>query len=348
MAKTNPHLKCSIMAVSARQMERKGTRDSYRPISLALYQRAIHLLLPQLTTRSTPVIASCVVLCVLEMLSCSPKAWQRHLDGCATLLQAVGINGFSGGVEQALFWCFSRMDVCGGIISSGKTLVPVSAWTPEGELHAAINLFRRSGDFGTYANQAVFLMAQVVDLIATVGFDTAGSTFSHSPPSREDFAERWRSLWGFVDNWYQLRPGEMQPVFTSDAPNAIFPTILFSNPAAISGNQMYHTTAVLMLQHRPPGVVIGSKPRSVLWHARRIVAISRSNGHHGCWTNSLQPLWIAGKIFKSPEEQGIIVDILDRIERESGWATRWRIADLREWWGASGSNLEMNPGLSGE
>ena len=317
------------MAVSARQMEGKGTQDTTRPLSLALYQRAIHLLLPQLTTRSTTVIASCVVLCVLEMLSCSPKAWQRHLDGCATLLQAVGIHGFSGGVEQAVFWCFSRMDVCGGIISCGKTLVPVEAWTPERDLRAAIHLFRRSADFGTYANQAVFLLAHVVDLISAVGFDAVGSASSY-PSARGDFTERWKTLWDLVDDWHRLRPGEMHPVFASTP--STFPTILFSNPAAISGNQMYHTAALLLLQHKPPGAAIGPKPRSVLWHARRIVGISRSNSHHGCWTNSLQPLWLAGKVFESPEERAVVVDVLERIERESGWATRWRITDLKEWW----------------
>lgn len=78
------------------------------------------------------MVASCVVLCVLEMMSCklhtdtdllrptypvsitdlclgSPKMWRRHLDGSASLILSLGINGFSGGLEQALFWCFARM-----------------------------------------------------------------------------------------------------------------------------------------------------------------------------------------------------------------------------------------------
>lgn len=320
------------MAVSARQMERRGLQDKSRPTSLALYQQAIHLLLPRLTTRSTAVIASCVVLCVLEMLSCSPRAWQRHLDGCATLLQAVGIHGFSGGLEQALFWCFARMDVCGGIIFSARTLIPVSAWTPHRDLQGAIQLFRCSTNFGTYANQAVFLMAQVVDLLASMGPDVTGTMFANPPPHANDWIERWKELWAIIDEWYEFRPGEMQPVFASSAPDQLFPTILFSNAPAISGNQMYHTAAVLMLQHKPPNVTLTSKPRSIIWHARRIVGISRSNGHHGAWTNSLQPLWIAGKVFSRPEEHQIIVDLLDRIERESGWATKWRVDDLREWW----------------
>jgi len=69
MAKTNPHLKYSMLALSARQLERKD-RSISASMSLSLYQEAIHCLLPKLHTRDIAVIASCVVLCVLEMLSC--------------------------------------------------------------------------------------------------------------------------------------------------------------------------------------------------------------------------------------------------------------------------------------
>jgi hypothetical protein len=69
MAKTTPHLKNSILALCARQIERKENSISSSE-SLGLYQEAIHLLLPELHTKGTAVIASCVILCVLEMFSC--------------------------------------------------------------------------------------------------------------------------------------------------------------------------------------------------------------------------------------------------------------------------------------
>jgi hypothetical protein len=69
MAKSSTHLRYSILALSARQLERQQNRKSQSE-SLYLYQEAIHLLLPELGSKTTPVIASCVILCVLEMLSC--------------------------------------------------------------------------------------------------------------------------------------------------------------------------------------------------------------------------------------------------------------------------------------
>lgn len=69
IAKTTPHLKNSILALCARQIESKEKSNSSSE-SLSLYQEAIHLLLPELQTKGTAVIASCVILCVLEMMSC--------------------------------------------------------------------------------------------------------------------------------------------------------------------------------------------------------------------------------------------------------------------------------------
>jgi hypothetical protein len=57
-----------MLALSARQLERKHSRSS--AMSLSLYQEAIHELIPHLESRSTAVVASSVVLCVLEMMSC--------------------------------------------------------------------------------------------------------------------------------------------------------------------------------------------------------------------------------------------------------------------------------------
>lgn len=61
-----------------------------------------------------------------------------------------------------------------------------------------------------------------------------------------------------------------------------------------------------------------------------------ANIDSGCWTNALQPLWIAGKVMSHHSEHAAIVETLTRIERETGWATAWRGEDLREFWGDDG------------
>ncbi|KAM6536114.1 hypothetical protein FALCPG4_005632 [Fusarium falciforme] len=333
MARSHDHLRYSILALSARQLELK---DSSLPTdrSLALYHEAINLLLPQLSTRTTAVIASCVVLCVLEMASCSPKAWQRHLDGCASLMEAVGINGFVGGVEQALFWCFARMDVCGGLISSVKTLIPVSHWASKIDLDADVSLFLSNLALDTWANYAVYLCAQVLDLLAPLAKANPGGLFFDGPRNDVRYRVRWMKLWRYVEDWPSRRPPEMQSIMSIPSSDKDpFPRILYSNSAAISGNQLYHTASLLMLQNKPASLKMSPRPRSALWHAKQICGISIANHNHAAWTNSLQPLWIAGRCMSHPAEHRAILGLLDKIEKESGWSTKWRADDWKEFWG---------------
>ncbi|KAL4886907.1 hypothetical protein BJY04DRAFT_204555 [Aspergillus karnatakaensis] len=336
MAKSAPHLRYSILALSARQIERKQNEKSQSE-SLSLYQEAIHLLLPELGNKTTPVIASCVILCVLEMLSCNPKEWRRHLDGCAYLIQAAEINGFSGKEEQALFWCFARMDVCGGLISEEETIIPLHNWIPPDMPPSTAAALFLASENDTYANYTVYLCAQTLSVLFR---RSPTSVYPGSPgDNSESYVARWSGLFEAVEQWYENRPSQMKSIFSVSAAEGrerAFPTVLYANGAAISGNQLYHTCSLLLLQRRPKTLSLARRPRSVLWHARQICAISASNAHHGCWTNALQPLWIAGKVMSHHSEHDAIIETLTRIERETGWASAWRVEDLREFWGVDG------------
>lgn len=108
LARTFPALLNAILAISARQMERKeGIQDSFD--SIELYQEAIRLLSPLLQMRDPKVVAACVLLCCLEMMSARAQDWRRHLEGCPALFDAFDIHGFSNGILQAVFWCYVRM-----------------------------------------------------------------------------------------------------------------------------------------------------------------------------------------------------------------------------------------------
>jgi hypothetical protein len=338
LAKQHPHIRYSILALSARQMERKaGATDN--SCSLALYQHAIHLLSPLLQQRTTAVLASCVVLCVLEMMSCSPKAWKRHLDGCAALIQALGISGACGGLEQALFWCFARMDVCGGFISSEKTLIPMSKWIGGSDIHEDVSIMLDlHGSFDMYANHVIYLCGQVVDLLCCSGKWEQRHGHHVSPfMDASAYINSWSRLFEHLERWYTNRSEAMKPLVTIPSPvgdeTKPFQTLLFGNGPATSGNQWYHTAALLMLKYKPSHVQFARKPPSLLWHARQICAISVSSRHHGCLINSVQPLWIAGQHMSHPSEHRAILEQYERVEREIGWATKWRADDLKEYWG---------------
>ncbi|TLD05663.1 C6 transcription factor [Venturia nashicola] len=252
------------------------------------------------------------------MFSCSPKAWRRHLDGCASLMQSLDIRGDAGGAEEAVFWCFARMDLCGGLISLERTLIPVEKWTSDAVTEVMVSTYPRSGEFHDYAKMASNIIARAMDLFSYYHAAEGAFGISGADPLRsEAYGKRWRSLFDDIQEWFTTRPKEMLPIMAMSAKDcgSPFPTILYSNAAAISGNQFAHTAAILMLQRKPRDMVLG-KVRSVLWHARQICGISLSNDHHGAWTNTVQPIWIAGRLMSHPQEHDAIVRLLKRIERE--------------------------------
>lgn len=122
---------------------------------------------------------------------------------------------------------------------------------------------------------------------------------------------------------------------SSDEPREPFPMILYESSPAINGNQLYHAAAILMLQDKPKGIRLPKSTKSILWHARQICGIAVSNSNHGARINSLQPLWIAGKIMSHKFEHCAILEVLAEIEKDSGWATAWRAGDLKDYWGST-------------
>jgi hypothetical protein len=341
LAKTADHLHYSILALSARQMERKGPGKPYTE-SLGLYQEAIQLIVKELYTLDTTVIASCVLLCVLEMMSSSPRAWCRHLNGCAMLLEAAGVNGVVGGVRQSLFWCFARMDVWGGFLEDTLTKIPTSRWfLPSGSMIEAVTHFKAGSGSHSYANYAVFLCASVVNVISNKTGSYEGQPEVDSV-RKTTYEARWKALFDLLEDWYNNRPEEMHPLMvypsSSDEPREPFSVVLYGSSPAVNGNQLYHAAALLMLQDKPKGIRLAKSSKSILWHARQICGIAASNSDHGARINSLQPLWIAGKIMSHETEHRAILDLLAQIESDTGWATAWRAEDLKDYWGdAEGS-----------
>ena len=229
-----------------------------------------------------------------------------------------------------------HLDLCAAIISEGEhsLVLPLEKWLPpNAELHDSSSYWlATTKSLDMYANLAVFLCAKVCHFIWQDRRSAQGEA-----PTTESSHEQWHELWYEVSSWALNRPPEFLPIKLNEeaAPDAIFPFILLSANCAISSNQLYHTACILLLDYKPLSIhhqqlgVAGSK----IWHARRVCGISLSNEHHGCWNNSIQPLWVAGKILSHPTEHKAVVDLMGRIEHKTGWGTSWRVNDLTRLWG---------------
>lgn len=331
-AREHSHLRYAMLALSARQLElTQSTLSS--GYSLALSQEAVRQLLPHLSIRSVAVVATCVILCLIDSLNCTPDVWQQSLDGCVSLIQALGISGFAGGIEEVLFWTFARMDVGAGLALSRATLTPANFWSLEVDMEGTVGLFKSSNNVEQWSRYSTYLVAMVLDLLAPISTDALQGSARNDPK----FRDSWLQIWKHICDWYQERPSQMNAITTvPSSDKSPFPTILLSNPAAVSATQLHHTASILMLQNQPLAVRLNPRPRSILWHARQICGISISNDDHAAWLDGVQPLLIAGKCMSNPSEHRAILELLGRIQRDSGWRTESTVEALKDFWGDLG------------
>ena len=335
LAQISPAIFNALLALSARQIERRSMDRSFHD-SLELNSEAISSLTLNPDVRDPDVLIAACILCVLEMMSVNPREWRHHIGGCAAFFQASAVNGFSGGILSAAFWCYTRMEFCGAAIAYGTegTILPIEKWvlldkfparsTIPGDVdkiigNSFLEMGRQTPDM--YVNYAVYLCAKVCNLTSR---RTRYVELGEDNGCNESVFVRTRTLrWVELQLWYEMRPVQMVP--TKNLPgsnyNGRFPQSFFAHWAAISSNQLYHTACTLMLESmrtRTSVSSIDSAVHSPLWHARQIVVVSLMNLHRACLNYAIIPLFVAGKLFSHQDEQIVIVDLLKKIESCSG------------------------------
>jgi hypothetical protein len=343
VAQRSPALLYAILAFSSRQMERRGLMGFYD--SLELYQESIRLLAPALQAKDSVTLVTACVLAVFELMSGN---WRRHVEGCASLFEVFGVNGFSGGLLQAVFWCYARMELCGSFTSDGaETMVlALKKWVPgldrsmvlpEDSEELVRSLFHEKSrvSHDMHANWSIYLCARVCDLkFRRTQFLELGRA---NPDDKRPFSQQWQQLWLDLKFWLDECPASMKPTTVVEQnEELVFPTIVFPHWAAISSNQVYHAACISMLEMQPPEGHLDSQSLT-LWHARQVCGISCANPHPGSMVNSIQPLFTAGRLLTHTSERRKVAQLLESIERETGWAALWRLRDLEAEWGYEGS-----------
>ncbi|KAH0445053.1 alkaline phosphatase family protein [Colletotrichum camelliae] len=335
----------AALALSSRQVD--TLRGRQRQTALELYQYTIRLLIYQDPSEAdTSILATCTLLCVYEMMASSVSEWRRHLNGCAGLLKSRNWKGCSKGIIKSCFWAFARIDIWAAFIIGQTTLLSTTCWVENDSIPAVSAAAAVSGDIDDYCNLAILIFAKIINLIA------------HNPPSpRISAAHRvtmTEDLWKDLSIWWRLRPRDVCPLLREEPrrSGSPFPTVVFTTSAASS---------ILLLE---TGLVSSASTDKELsdpiWHARELGGLSISNDSHANWVNHLQPLFIAGRAlanasrwggrqleaqpadtyddcFGNGEEYALeklaLLKQLARIEKETGWKTSDRSAELRRLWG---------------
>jgi hypothetical protein len=147
--------------------------------------------------------------------------------------------------------------------------------------------------------------------------------------------EAWKEISNSLDLWYLNRPQDFRPILDSGKSDSLFPLILFTNPAAVMANQMYHAAMHLLLQYRPRTLrsEAGRSAGSPLRHAQRVCGISLNNSDPNGWDFSLvASLCTAARKMTYVPQQEAILSKLKQVADLTGWNLMGLEPHLRQNW----------------
>ncbi|KAF8243904.1 hypothetical protein K440DRAFT_31941 [Wilcoxina mikolae CBS 423.85] len=334
LALSHPLLLLSGLACAAKQHYLTSTQRA--DTALAYYDDALRMLTAALEdvsrSSSTAVFASCLLLAHCEMIDASNKDWHLHLSGTFSLVSTQGWNGRSGGLAQACFWIYCRMDVLSSLATATPTRLDTSIWLPTDDEQA---LRETSGAWtvDTWSNYVVLLLAQTHNLLCAV---------RHSPPTQELF-KQWHLLSSRISAHEQRQPWQFNPLALLDVDPTNdenpFQSLRYVSDAVCAAVQMFDLTRILLLLARPEHsrherlARFEAQAEAARMYVDAVVANSVFNARDISWVNAVQLLTSAGLALVGWRKRKALVKCLHDIHVRTGWNTRGNVEGLLEWWG---------------
>lgn len=362
----NKPFAAAAMALASLQQDAVCRKS--QEVSLSLYQYAVQSLRHYEPSQCGEAsLVCCVLLSIYEMVTweTSPSEWRRHLKvglrlrvcellpnadtyravssiwrtragtAAAQLLSGQPSGPLRVLVRQEFFFrsmTDPKADIWASYLLKDKTLIAPESWTDGW----SATYLRCSGALEDYCNLSTLVLANVANLLAT------GFPHVEEPGG----ASKANSLWLDLQGWYKHRPRELLPLMREGVTRGNpFPTTLLAGDSSIYAHTMYHAGCILLLRDG----WLPSDPAEqsadvldVIWHARELCGISMTTTSHAGWIHQVFPLHIAGVAFGAAEtddgeeyvrEKFTLLKHLAKIERETGWPTRSKAADLRTQWG---------------
>ncbi|KAF5686183.1 major facilitator superfamily transporter [Fusarium denticulatum] len=211
------------------------------------------------------------------------------------------------------------------------------------------------------SNTLIWLLSKLANYVALA---TDPKQQANSTRVLED---TWLSLSQDFGTWHQGLPSSFRPSYrvpyTSrhgaegcrrcrhQPESLISYETWYSSSMCASSMQSYHMSQILLLIHKPESIAVPvSRPsasgsptdalkkfnlmnRVLQYHATEICAIALSRPEEAARIHMLQPVYLAGRCLHTKADRAVVLRLLESIETELGWSSRYRVKDLLEEWG---------------
>jgi hypothetical protein len=204
------------------------------------------------------------------------------------------------------------------------------------------------------SNALIWLMGKLDNFMASGDELPAGlSALPGQGVSQRSLLDYWYYLKEQFQVWHDGLPLTFKPcarVFPThrsvdeELDTPVLPEIWYSIPMCASTMQHYHFAQIQLLMNRPHESTQGrsslfarvnsydSTIAEVRVHSRQIIGIALSRNEASVRIHSVQPLYTAGQCLDDARERRLVVRLLRDIEKDTGWATEYRVKQLLRAW----------------
>ncbi|CAL8575735.1 hypothetical protein XPA_001640 [Xanthoria parietina] len=227
-------------------------------------------------------------------------------------------------------------------------------------------------------NALIWLVSKMMNLICASSDPNSspGNNNNNNPnptsagpnPNLQDdlLSQSWHHLIHQMQTWFNglpetFMPSAIIPVVRPDGASSNLTEVWLSIPVCTATTLLWHFSQILLLVHRPPHIIPPHRPRhrrraataiadritayrtlqsEILYHSRQILGLCLARPDAAVRIFALHPLFVAGQCLTEVGERRVVVELLRGVERDLGWATGYRVRQLREQWGEGGGEGE--------
>lgn len=274
-----------------------------------------------------------VILNVYEIMS--ERAMQRmnHIAGARALIKECGWNARSTGVGAACFWLNVGMELLSCLHFNWQV-----AWEPDQwGLDMDFRQETESGKEEIWVHRMLFIVGKVANFRASIPRFQEPSPHDEQVRLQSRYAE-WQRLKALCDSWNDSIPRTMQPMGflypSQTSSKSAFPEVWLIKRATITGRLFFHTAMCILAQINPLQSKDTEEMNSLMMdHARLICGITAHVKDRGVASVAIRSLAIAGECLIDRREQEEVLEVFEKIQKETGWRVGFLGQELRTKWG---------------
>ncbi|KAK4494608.1 hypothetical protein PRZ48_013964 [Zasmidium cellare] len=305
--------------------------------ALNYYDTATRHLLRNLQNpnRDTVICATtAVILNVYEIMS--ERALQRmnHIAGARALIKECGWNARAQGIGSACFWLNVGLEVLSCLHFNWQV-----AWDPD-EWGVDLDFSRElhNGREEVWTHRMLYIVAKVCNFRATMPRYPEMNQRDEQVRSQQRH-EEWGRLKSLCDAWNDGIPRTMHPMAYLNAfqtsSKSVFPEIWLVKRSTIVARLFYHTAMLLMSQIHPYYHVHNNPEMADMQtrHAQMVCGIVAHVKDRGVASVAIRSLAHAAEVLTDRKEQDEVLQIFEKINKETGWRIGFVYKELKEKWG---------------